>query len=107
MRSLFQDLRYAARVLIKTPAFTLTAIFTLAIGIGANTAVFNLVDALLVAFLGISYAQRCSVVSTADSRLISFRTDPGGTGDHLQWLELLIRANSNLAQLIPRQFVAQ
>jgi hypothetical protein len=50
MRSLFQDLRYAARVLIKTLAFTLTAILTLAIGIGANTAVFNLVDALLVAF---------------------------------------------------------
>ncbi|HET7609418.1 MAG TPA: ABC transporter permease [Gammaproteobacteria bacterium] len=43
-----RDLKYAARVLGRSPAFTATAILTLALAIGANTAVFSLVDAILV-----------------------------------------------------------
>src|ERR1044072_7467389 len=58
MRTLFQDVRYAARTLLRQPGFALMAVLTLVLGIGANTAIFSVIDAALLRSLPYSEPSR-------------------------------------------------
>jgi putative ABC transport system permease protein len=58
MSTLFQDLRYAFRVLSKNPSFTCLSLVVLALGIGANTALFSVMDALLFRMLPVKNPQQ-------------------------------------------------
>ncbi|MBZ5536348.1 MAG: ABC transporter permease [Acidobacteriia bacterium] len=61
METLFQDLRYGFRMLLKNPGFTAVGILTLALGIGANTAIFSVADAFLLKPLSIPNENRMVV----------------------------------------------
>src|ERR1044071_7588780 len=66
--SLYQDIRFAFRVLVKNRWFTLMAAVVLALGIGANNAVFTLVNAVLLRGLPFPKSEQIMMVLTRDSR---------------------------------------
>jgi predicted permease len=63
---MFQDLRFGVRMLLKHKAFTIVAVLTLALGIGANTAVFSLVNKILLAYLPVEEPERLMVISRSN-----------------------------------------
>ena len=64
METLWQDVRYACRTLRKNPRFTFITVLTLSLGIGANTAIFSVVDSVILRSLPYKDSNRLSVLWT-------------------------------------------
>jgi predicted permease len=99
MDRFIQDLRHASRVLRTTPVFTLVVIFTLALGIGANTAMFSVVNAVLLQGLPFSDAARVVDINEYD------RTGPTAIApaNFVDW-QRMARSFESMAVYRPRTF---
>jgi putative ABC transport system permease protein len=90
MGTLIQDFRYGLRMLVKNPGFTTVAVLTLALGIGANTAMFSLISRVLLRPLPYPSADRLTMIWQSNPR----KGDNRGRVSVANWLDWKTRAHS-------------
>ncbi len=84
MQTLIQDLRYAIRMLARNPGFTAVAVLTLVLGIGANTAIFAVINSVLLEPLPFKDPGQLVDLRQTESASGDF---PFGGADYLDWRE--------------------
>jgi putative ABC transport system permease protein len=97
MGTLWQDIRFGLRVLYKSPGFAAVAILTLALGIGANTAIFSYIDAWLIKPLPYPQADRLIVLLSHDTQKGWTQSGVTSTADFLDYQQ----QNTSFDQLVP------
>ena len=85
MESILAESRYAARVLLRTPGFTIVALITLGLGIGATTAVFSMADAVLFRSLPFGDPERAVMIWETNSHIQDGDKLPVANADFLDW----------------------
>jgi putative ABC transport system permease protein len=93
MGTLLKDLRYAVRVLAKSPGFTAVVVLSLALGIGANTAIFNVVNSILFRPMPVAEPDRLAAMYTSSPRA------PYEEMSYPEWLDLQ-KQDTGIADLI-------
>src|SRR6266542_3939039 len=84
MPTVLQDLRYAVRLLVKSPGFTVIAVAVLALGIGVNTAIFSVVNAVLLRPLPYAHSDRLVWIT---QNIRELHAEIAAGADYLDWQE--------------------
>jgi len=110
MENFLQDVRYAVRTFLRNPGFALIAVLTLALGIGANTAIFTILDSVLLRSLPVTNPKQMVQLTNPDTHGMSNGSESGDRDllaysefeylrDHNEVFSGIFAADSSLAEL--------